>query len=481
MAIELLEDFKSFLENPFSFPKIDLPEEVINTRQQTGPSKRLKVEPLELDMPPIFKETERIGAPADPVRRFFDRSQIQHIQRVGADGKLQPLLWNSEKLEAGDYEIQFNNGRAFRIHVPPGGGKDLPVMFVIPGVSNNEQDPRGYIPDVNMHAEADKGDQKFIVVTALTEKHKIGRDSSVDAWAWNLPGALIHPEDVKAHSEKVGYDDRDYFEGVMDLIPQLTEGTRDHGAWGFTAGSQGAAALHRLASDDRFKDKIQNIYVAGGTMEAGGEEMGFNDGYKVEPYDIKGKNGKRVIIVDTAGDTLLLPHKENLPPNWLYEIAKRVKIRGMGLDAVDPRHQNPEKQEWVYLHLNDGNRVKVFRRLGDSREYTVKAFISCQNEKEFKTDVDMDSELLTEKDVENARRQKKDIRWVYIDKVRGTTVDVYELPTARHIIPGPREGSTSTDKENKYQGFYSAATFARDLRRVSQELKKGKQIERALQ
>lgn len=422
--------------------------------------------------PPAVRSVERPAAVRDSADtkleagKLFDRSRVDKIVRIrevksGAstrEVREEVNLKPGEKLPPGSYEVIFKQtpyekeqkrpGRAFRIHIPVGAEKDAPVMVVMPGASSSFQNPRGYVKEVHMEETADKAKKKFIVVTPLTEKHSIDGKSKTEAWAWNYPNSLIPNDLVRAHEKKVGYNDGDYLSGVMNLTSELSAGTSDHRRWGWMGGSQGAAFLHSLAcSDPRFKGKMHNIYVAGGSIpDREGEP-------KFIPQD---GNGMRVINIDTAAD------KQVLPRRWQPDRFRDMLAKAAGLDAVDNKNQNPDKQEMTYLRTGD-KQVKVFRRLGDSDEYSVRAYVAKDNDAKFKTSADFNQELTSQEALEKARKASKDIKWVYLVKKLGVKIDAYELPKAEHIIPGPREGSTSFQKNKKYEGIFSAKIFADDL------------------
>lgn len=424
-----------------------------------------KADPKETEQEKVASKEAAAEARTEQ-EKLFDRSQIEKITRIsqveqgGRSKEVQEELElkSDEKLPAGTFEVQFKqtpyeketkrSGRACRIHIPEGTKKDAPVMFVLPGCSSTFQNPRGYVKEVHMEEVADKAQEKFIVVTPLTEKHSIDGQSKIEAWAWNYPNSLVPNNLVKTHEQKVGYNDGDYMTGVTKLVTELTVATQDARNWGWMGGSQGAAFLHSLAcTDPRFKGKMRNIYVAGGSIPDRNGEPAFT------PQD---GNGIRFINIDTAADTQVLPHE------WKSNTFRDLAARTAGLDAVDNKNQNPDKQEVTYLRIGD-QQVKVFRRLGDSDEYSVKAYVAKDNDSKFKTAKSFDQELTSQEAIDKARQASKDLRWIYKVKKLGVEADVYELPKAEHVIPGPREGSSSFQESKKYEGLFSAEIFADDL------------------
>lgn len=458
----------------------------ISAAATTSVLKSQILKPLTILIPSIT-EVIKLGTNALAIERnkehpgesFFAKSEIEKAYKLLPNGKeaMDPEQLESQLAKEGEYEINFKNKRVAQIHVPEGGAKDRPVIFVIPGCANHGYDPRGYILPEAQVAELAKGKdgEKFVVVVPIQEHHKIGRNSEKEAYAWNVEGALIHSEDVQAHKNKVGYDDKDYFAGLIKLIPQITGANSDYRSWGFVAHSQGTATLHRLAADKRFADKIQNIYAIGGTMEAGDKELGLSirdkdKPYEVDSYDVQGKNGQRVIVIDTKGDSIFLPHKNNrlLVNKFTISLAKK-ELANIGLEFVDNIHQDPAKQEFVYLRLKNQEAIKVYRRLGNNDEYVVKAYVAENNATNSKTQESFKIELANENEVAAAQRAGKDIRWVYQTKKSGITVDAYELPTAGHLIPGP-----GSNLPLKYPGLNAPGIIRDDLVEINKRLKKEK-------
>lgn len=409
-----------------------------------------------------------------PVKRFFDISQANEVFKVNGKEELRPLKV-SEQLSAGDHLVRFKNGREFLVHVPPLTEKErnklLPLTILIPGVSNTFQNPKGYVAEAHLNEEVDKGQQKSIVVTLLTEKHKIGKSSTTEAWAWNLPGAGIHQEDVKAHAQKVGYDDRHYFAGVLDVVSQFQNVNPDRRTMAVLAGSQGALAWNRSFSDPEFralmKETVPIFQAVGGSMEEGDEK------YKVAPYDIPKGSRLWITIVDTQGDDRVLPHR------WdpvTFESTKRL-ARMVGLMDVDNQHQDPDKQRRVYL-----------RNLGSSGEYVLKAYVASNPGKKLKTREDFDKPL-TEKEAkeEEAKirdgKASRDVVLTY--RIKGDpeglkgSLDIIGLAKASHVIPGPREGSTSM-VGNKYEGFFTGRDALQKQAWIIKMIQEGK-IKRDLQ
>ncbi len=416
--------------------------------------------------------------------QLFDRSRIDKILRIRSekvDGKTKEIaeevsLKDNEKLKSGTYEVQFKpnpfevahnkSGRAFRVHIPEGTPDKAPVMFVVPGVSTSFQDPRGYIKEVHMDDVADRSKNKAIIVTPLTEKHLMGGRSTSEAWGWNYRNTLVPTDLVEKHKSEVKYDDSDYMIGVVNLVKELTTATNDDSRLGWTGGSQGAVLLHNLACfDQRFKGKMRYVYFAGGSIPTGADARTVYD---------PGINGVRSINYDTVADEDTLAHKWK-EPGFL---ARNAKILA-GLDAINNKDQDPDRQAFAYLGtdnsgqvLIDGKLVKIYRNPGDhSKEYKVKAFVAKDNDAKLKTaknfepgsNKDQGEELKTQEAVEKARAAKKDIRWVYEVARRGVKVnmDEYELLKARHCFPGSKEDSTST--RPKYDGINGAQIIYDDF------------------
>ncbi len=402
---------------------------------------------------------------------LFQRSTIDSIKRLDQQNQQPIKLGQNGKLGPGDYEVQFKNGRFFQVHVPPHTGRDLPVMMAIPGALGGCLNPRKFVSNLGLVQQADRKESPFILVTPFNEKHRLTPGSLLPSWAWNLPGALVAPRAVDWHVSKVGYDDSDYFAGLMKLIPNLTDSTRDHRKWGYSAFSQGSAALYRLAGSERFKDKIQNIYVISGTMEASDKELGSPGQHTVAPYKSHGgANSKHLMLIDTAADRTILPHWNRGMSKAQQVLAKAFVETWLGLSAVDHKHQAPEKQELTQLGLPVTTLSNVRQRLGSTSDFTVKVFEVSECKRPLKTEAAFKFELKNQSALDNSRKNHRDIRWEFISKHDQKTLTVYELPKAKHAIPGP--AIPGWNFIPTYSQFNTAVVIADDFGRRVRNLQK---------
>jgi hypothetical protein len=379
---------------------------------------------------------------------------IREAKIVSKDGREVSANLPRTKLAAGhDYKIRFQNGRAFWVHIPEGLNisKPAPVMVLVPGVTNNwlGSKPDGYISEAHLNEVDDAASQKSIIITALTEQPTGGR-----GWIWNMPGALIHPETVAKQARKDGYDERLYFAALFAAVPAITNGTKDHKYWGFLGGSQGAAVLTRLAGERRFAGLLPNLYLAGGSIEVGGKDEDRGKDYHPAPYKFAPGNALNVTIIDTMGDTMILPHKEHAQfpfTGFFQEALGGLSQHAFGLGDVDARHQDPAAQIKLYrdhlASLTPGGKV------------TLQIFKAPNNSARFK-DASFFTRGLDPTQAAAELQHHVDLRIIYRPKSdpegQRASLTVYELPDAGHLIPGPREGSTSMFFLSKYEGFFAA-------------------------
>jgi hypothetical protein len=438
---------------------------------------------------PEKKEPEKEkpeSKPEDPVKKYFDISKAK-VKNEKTDKEFRKLE-AGETLASGDWRVRFDNGREFLVHIPPSKkeeeGKPLPVMFVIPGVSNSLQKPDNYLAETNILKVADvlpehndEVQQKIMVVTMLTENYRLGEatnpGSTTKAWAWNAPGCLRDQKDVEAHTKAVGYDDRDYFQGVMGVVSQLKNPRKDRESWGFLAGSQGAAFLNVCvcpdqARDDSKKDAerfrgVRNIFLVAGTMQ---DTAGKPD-FKVPP-------GRQLFVhIYHHGQDAALLDRNDPKRNEKLETAKNL-ARLVGLADIKAGDQDPDKQRLVYL-----------RNLGTSKEYVLKAYVASKPDKDLKTDRDFDVEL-SAKDAEAELKKvfdakgeaKRMVRFVYRlkgdpDGLKGSVVFVNQ-PDANHVITGDSAGSTSMFRVSKSKKSFEAREAAETLRRIVALIEAGK-------
>jgi hypothetical protein len=314
-------------------------------------------------------------------------------------------------------------------------------MFLVPGVTNAVpgQTPEGYIPEAHLNEVDDKSPKKVITVTALTANYSID-GISPSAWAWNVPGSLIPDELVARRAGNVGYDDRQYFGAVFSALPQITNADPTHRQWDFLAGSQGATTVTRLAGDPEFAGYMPNLYLVGGSAENGSSD------HPVEPYTFAAGNAQHVTIIDTRGDTSILP-RPGQGGGTFGSVVQAI----VGLDAIDNVHQDPAKQQALYL-----------ANLSQYGPVTSQTFRAPDNGKLLKSGRDFTVPLSAQESSAELAKPDVDLRTVYRG-TQGRQLDVYELPTAKHLIPGPRAGTTSLLGSSKYEGFYSAQVALDDL------------------
>jgi len=402
-----------------------------------------------------------------PGEALFDIEKISMISRVSITDKgvnlEEPIeLKPGETLPKGNYKIFWKIGknpqtgedieRAALLHIPE--GKDLGMIVLVPGVSNKDQLSENYLMETHLHELADQGEEKYVVLTLLTEKREIGPESKakgIRSSAWVTDGCFLHPEVVsqlrKENKERTGvaYDDRDYVAGILRTAERLAPISSDRNMRGFVGGSQGGALISRLCGDSRFQG-IANVYVVGSSAEAEAKDLNLpEDNFKVQPYRIEADNAQHVLIFQHRNDTLALPHpdKLNLVKAALTIPFLHSKAVVLGLGAFDNLHQNPLKLESIYLRDLD---IRLHRNLGDSEQYRVTAYTPEDALEKLKTRRSFNHELKTPKELDEARKQVNSaLLYSYYFKDgpnKGLTVDVYDLPID-HVFAGRRRGSTS--------------------------------------
>jgi hypothetical protein len=439
--------------------------------------------PREGDKKPKPEEKDTKDKPDDPIKKYFDitKAKIAKVKNPtdkGKDADYRPLK-AGETLESGDYRIRFENGREAMIHVPPltkeEKGKPLPVMFVIPGVSNRFQKPDNYLAETNILDATDKlpdktskGEvqQKMMVVTLLTENYQLGEatdpKSTVKAWAWNAPYSLRHQDDVDAHTKVARNNDFHYTQGMMNLVGQLGNPRKDRESWGFLAASQGAAFLNSfVCSDEKGAKDVRNIFLVAGTMEDKGGKPEF-----------KVPDGRKLwVTIYHHGNDEVLPDKGNPDREKILQKARKVADL-VGLKAVNNGDQDPDKHRRVYT-----------RNLGTSKEYVLKGYVSSNPAKTLKTTTDFDKELSAKEAEEELKlategngKAKRQVVLTYRikddpDGHKGS-VDYINLFNTGHLVTGPDKGSTSWLKRDT--SFFEGKDATERLRRIVALIDAGK-------
>jgi len=377
--------------------------------------------------------------------RLFDRSQVRSVHRVLENGRLgeQITLTADQPLPAGDYEITFNNNRAFRMFIPEtnqcGPQRDLPVMFVLPGCSSGTENPRDYVRELGMTEQAAR--HGFIVVTALPQRHQIGPSSETQADAWTSHGIMRPREIVNGLVQQNRYDDVHYIQGLHALVGQIAPATTDPQRRVHVGTSQGAAFLSRLAGDPRFADgTFRNIYLIAGTVESGTAD------HPVAPYNLRPGNGQRLVVVTPGNDSVLgtRPSQRN---QWMQENVVRPQVVRRGLGDIDNEHQNIHGILPLYMQLPHGQ-VELARQLGPSTDYTVSAFgVPANGNPNSDFSVPLADLAAMNLYTANRARERRDnpqapapnVRF-HITRNDGRQCDLYHLPQAGHGTVGMRTG-----------------------------------------
>jgi hypothetical protein len=239
-------------------------------------------------------------------RQSLSRSAVQDACQVVKDaagkGREIPL----EHLGAGDHTIKLNGGRQFVVHVPDSDGStQLPVVFMFSGSAHGQYDIKDFVAESGMNRYADSPQNQFITVYPLPVKHLLGTGSDKAAYGWNVldqeGGVLID----KADSRQAGYDDLDFVNKIVKILPQVTNVDSTHRDWAAIGFSQGGVFVNYLAC------KVPNLFPTIGLVGSG-----MQTNYK---YNLKDGNAENVVIVNLRSDGLTFPFRESRNRKFIEE------------------------------------------------------------------------------------------------------------------------------------------------------------------
>jgi hypothetical protein len=391
-----------------------------------------------------------------------DLYNILDAKLVGRDGDNRESLEPLRKLDrSGDYTIRFANGREFLLHMPElteeEKSRPLPVMLMIPGIYSSTATPKMFVDETNINAQADNPNGKagkFAVVTALSRKHLLTENAKVEAYGWDVDGAL-KPPNPKHPEEKNA--DVPYFLAVINQLPRIANVSSDPAKRSCTGFSQGGAALLRLAGMKEFEGAFPNINLVATTAEERREAA-----KTVANYEFARGNGLHTMIIRTDGDKNVLALPENQLSPMKRKLAQTL-LKLSGLDGIDTVNQDPRKVADI-----------VARNLGQAGEYIITHLGPADPKANLKTFADFTVSLgllnqlpqTTKGDQMFVYRLKNEPQYDPADpnNLNGVSRELRLIiaPFARHFMPG--EGKIANP--DQYAGIDGAKLLSEHFRAI---------------
>ena len=363
-----------------------------------------------------------------------------------SSGKTKEVPLTKDKLSAGDHTIEFENGRQFVVHVPQDAGKaELPVMFVIsPSVNptgSSHPNASQFETQTGMNQYADQ--DKFVAVYAVPQEHLLGQNSKTPAFAWNAPGSGINNSDQKL----AGYNDENYINAIVGLVPQLTNADSTHKDWGAIGFSQGGMFLNQLVHDE--PNLFPTVGLVGSSMETNHD------------YSTAQGNAKNVMIENLHGDGITLPYPED--ETFKFK-AEKAFADGLNLSTPTPPGDLPE-----------GDGIKFAEQespLGaiDNRDQNPHIMENLY-EQNLKSLGSYSEQAQTLKSLPGG---KKDQLESYTSNASPNSLNIVDLGTAPHAYPGPDHG-VDVSAATPYPDFDTSAFFANLFDKYNQSEKQLKQ------